>query len=176
MVRLAFTAVYTSLIVTIESAAAQGLTPNCTLPFQSIAKHHPIDDTCAARGEVPDPPVAPNDPAHVLQNQAKNNFCATGTPALVTFTSFKKLQQKLDTKVPEAKHWTRDKLPADTSTRPECCTRRHSRLLIRHTHFLWRVGMDCLLIAAGHKLNVAQLSMTDMNPGSAFPHSARRIS
>ena len=42
--------------------------------------------------------------------------------------------------------------------------------------FLWRVGMDCLLIAAGHKLNVARLSMTDMNPGSAFPHSARRIS
>jgi hypothetical protein len=115
MVRLAFMAVYTSLVVAIESAGAQGLTPNCTLPFQSISKHHPIDDNCAARGEVPDPPVAANDPAHALQNQAKNNFCATGTPALVTFTSFKKLQQKLDMKVPEAKHWTRDKLPADRS-------------------------------------------------------------
>ena len=33
-----------------------------------------------------------------------------------------------------------------------------------------------VLIAAGHKLNVARLSMTDMNLGSAFPHSARRIS
>ena len=56
MVRLAFTtAVYTSLVVAIESAGAQDFTPNCTLPFQSISKHHPIDDNCAARGEVPDP-------------------------------------------------------------------------------------------------------------------------
>jgi hypothetical protein len=77
-VRLAFTAVYTSLVVAIESAGAQGLTPNCTLPFQRISKHHSIDDNCAARGEVPDPPVAANDPAHALQNQAKSNFCATG--------------------------------------------------------------------------------------------------
>ena len=115
MVRLAFTAVYTSLLVAIGLAGAQGLTPNCTLPFQTISKHHTIDDNCAARGEVPDPPVDQNDPAHALQNQAKNNFCATGTPALVTFTSFKKLQQKLDAKVPEAKHWTRDKLPTDRS-------------------------------------------------------------
>jgi len=41
--------------------------------------------------------------------------CASGTPALVTFTSFTKLQHKLDTKAPQAKHWTRDKLPADRS-------------------------------------------------------------
>ena len=64
IVRLAFTAVYTSLVVAIESAGAQGFTPNCTLPFQSLSKHHPIDDNCAARGEVPDPPVDQNDPAH----------------------------------------------------------------------------------------------------------------
>jgi hypothetical protein len=115
MARLVSAVVCTSLLVAIGSANAQGLVPGCTLPFAAIAKHHPIDDNCAARGEVPDPPVAANDPAHALQNQAKNNFCATGSPALVTFTSFKKLQQKLDTKVPEAKHWTRDKLPADRS-------------------------------------------------------------
>jgi hypothetical protein len=62
---------------------------------------------------VPDPPVEPNDPAHALQNLAKNNFCATGTPTLVTFTSFKKLQQKLDQKAPVAKTWDRTHLPAD---------------------------------------------------------------
>jgi hypothetical protein len=28
--------------------------------------------------DVPDPPVKPSDPAHALQNLAKNNFCATG--------------------------------------------------------------------------------------------------
>src|SRR5205823_2278031 len=115
MVKLAFTAVYTSLVVAIESAGAQGLTPHCTLPFQSISKHHPIDDNCAARGEVPDPPVKANDPAHALQNLAKNNFCATGTPALVTFTSFKKLQQKLDQKAPVAKTWDRTHLPTPRS-------------------------------------------------------------
>lgn len=77
--------------------------PNCAIPFAGIAQHHSIDDNCGARGEVPDPPVEPNDPAHALQDVAKNNFCATGTPALVTFTTFKKLQQKLDQKAPVAK-------------------------------------------------------------------------
>jgi hypothetical protein len=33
----------------------------------------------------------------------------------VTFSSFKKLQTKLDQKVPDAKHWTREKLPDDRS-------------------------------------------------------------
>jgi len=115
MARLVSALVGTSLLLTVVSVSAEPFTVDCQLPFENIKKHHPIDDNCAARGEVPDPPVAANDPAHALQNQAKNNFCATGTPALVTFTSFKKLQQKLDTKVPEAKHWTRDKLPADRS-------------------------------------------------------------
>jgi hypothetical protein len=86
-------------------------------PFDPIKHHHPIDDTCPARGNVPDPPPAsdPNSPAHALQNLAKNNFCATGGPALVTFTSFKKPQSKLDQKVPATKTWTRDHLPADRS-------------------------------------------------------------
>ena len=34
-----------------RSSAAQGLVPDCTLPFASIAKHHPIDDNCAARAK-----------------------------------------------------------------------------------------------------------------------------
>ena len=96
---------------------AQGFEPGCTLPFDAIKHHHPIDDTCPRRGNVPDPPPAsgPNGPAHALQNEAKNNFCATGDAALVTFFSFKKLQQKLDQKAPEARHWTRTSLPADRS-------------------------------------------------------------
>jgi hypothetical protein len=115
MARLASAIVWTSLLVAVGSANAQGFVPNCPIPFAGIAKHRPIDDTCLARGDVPDPPVEPNDPAHALQNLAKNNFCATGTPALVTFTSFKKLQQKLDQKVPVAKTWDRTHLPADRS-------------------------------------------------------------
>jgi hypothetical protein len=104
-----------TLLVAVGSASAQGLTPACPLPFASIAKHRSIDDNCAARGEVPDPPAEPNDPAHALQNLAKNNFCAIGPSVLVTFTNFKKLQQKLDKKAPVAKTWDRTHLPADRS-------------------------------------------------------------
>ena len=64
---------------------------------------------------MPDPPAEANDPADALQNLAKNNFCATGTQALVTFTSFKKLQQKPDKKAPVPKTWDRNHLPADRS-------------------------------------------------------------
>src|SRR5205823_4738474 len=100
MTRLVSTIVCTSLLLALGSARAQDFVPDCPIPFANIAKHRPIDDTCPARGEVPDPPVGANDPAHALQNLAKNNFCATGTPALVTFISFKQLQQKLDQKAP----------------------------------------------------------------------------
>jgi hypothetical protein len=97
-------------------APAEDFQPGCVLPFDSIKVAHPIDHLCPlARGNVPDPPVAANDAAHALQNERKNNFCATGGPALVTFFSFKKLQQKLDQKTPEAKQWTRTNLPADRS-------------------------------------------------------------
>src|SRR6266513_4343809 len=79
MATLASAIVCTSLLVAFGSASAQGLIPDCPIPFASIAKHQSIDDNCGARGEVPDPPVDQNDPAHALQNVAKNNFCATGT-------------------------------------------------------------------------------------------------
>jgi len=120
MARLVSAVVCTSLLVGVRSVSAQGLVPDCTLPFANIAKHHPIDDNCPGRGEVPDPPVKPDDPAHALQNVPKNNFCATGTPALVTFLTFKKLQTQLEQKVPEAKTWGRkpngrEDLPDDRS-------------------------------------------------------------
>jgi len=92
---------------------AQPFQPGCQLPFDAIKKHHPIDDTCARRGDVPDPPSDAQAAAHALQNEAKNNFCQTGQAARVTFSSFKQLQKKLDQKVPAAKTWTRDSLPTD---------------------------------------------------------------
>jgi hypothetical protein len=105
MARLVAAIVCTSLLVATGSASAQGFIPDCTLPFASIAKHRLIDDNCTARGNVPDPPLSANDSAHALQNLAKNNFCASGTPALVIFISFKRLQQKLDKRAPDAKSW-----------------------------------------------------------------------
>ena len=48
------------------------------LPFAAIAVRHPIDNTCGIQGK----PTS-SGPSHV-QNSAKNNFCATGTPRVVT--------------------------------------------------------------------------------------------
>lgn len=94
---------------------AQAFVPSCTLPFESIKVHHPIDDSCAARGDVPDPPIDDNDAGHTLQNELKNNLCSPGSPASLTFASFAKLQQRLDQKIPDAKTWGRNHLPKDRS-------------------------------------------------------------
>jgi hypothetical protein len=102
--------VCTSLLVAIGSVGAEPFTVDCQLPFENIKKRHPIDDNCTARGAAEG-----NDSADALQNLAKNNFCATSVPALVTFISFKKLQQRLDQKLPEAKHWSAQHLPGNRS-------------------------------------------------------------
>ena len=89
----------------------QGFDPSCTLPFESIKVHHPIDDACGKRGDVPDPPVAENDAGHALQNELKNNLCESGSAASVTFATFARLQARLDQKIPAAKTWDRNHLP-----------------------------------------------------------------
>jgi hypothetical protein len=112
MARFVSALVCVSLLVAIGSVSAEPFTVDCQLPFENIKKHHAIDGDCAARG------AQANDSPEGLQNLAKNNFCAatpTPGPALVTFISFKKLQQKLDQKAPEAKHWNAQHLPANRS-------------------------------------------------------------
>jgi len=59
-------------------------TPGCTLPFAPIAKTHPVDGSCLAEGK--------GSAKSQLQNQAKNNFCAPGTPVTLTYRNFKSLQ------------------------------------------------------------------------------------
>jgi len=60
--------------------------PGCTLPFDSIKESHPIDGTCGPEGKT-------QDASNQAQNRAKNNFCATGDPIRVTFSTFLRLQQ-----------------------------------------------------------------------------------
>ena len=67
------------------SVAANSL-HDCSLPFESIKANHPIDDTCGPEGKT-------QSDLSRLQNAAKNNFCATGDPALLTFDSFLKPQK-----------------------------------------------------------------------------------
>jgi hypothetical protein len=113
MARLVSAVVCVSLLVAVRLASAESFILNCTLPFETMPKHRTIEDTCAAHGDAPLTGGSANDSAHALQNLAKNNFCATATPELVTFISFKRLQQKLDKKVSEAKAWNQFHLPAD---------------------------------------------------------------
>jgi hypothetical protein len=58
----------------------------CTLPFNAIEQHHPIDDSCG-----PDGLGAPNS-SQAAQNDAKNNFCASGTPVDVDFDVLHQMQ------------------------------------------------------------------------------------
>ena len=59
-------------------------TPGCTLPFAGIAQTHPLDNSCPIQGQ--------GSAKSQLQNQAKNNFCAAGTPVTLTYQNFKSLQ------------------------------------------------------------------------------------
>ncbi|HYS55989.1 MAG TPA: hypothetical protein VER58_19690 [Thermoanaerobaculia bacterium] len=81
-------------LVLFAASAAYGQTfdPGCPLPsrLDAIKAQHDIDDHCARDGK----PSATN--AKHLESAAKNNFCASGTPALVTIKSFKALQKKSD--------------------------------------------------------------------------------
>jgi hypothetical protein len=59
--------------------------PACVLPFDTGAKHG-IDGSCTMRGSA-------DSDAEAAQNEAKNNFCATGAPVNLNFANFAQLQQ-----------------------------------------------------------------------------------
>jgi hypothetical protein len=87
-----------------STSAAGAMAISCVLPFDSIKQHHPIDDSCGLSGNgKPDTPQA-------LQNQAKNNFCASGVPVNVDFSVLRQLQQDAANKVTFGSD---SKLPAD---------------------------------------------------------------
>lgn len=66
-------------------ALGQAFTPPCELPFADIAEERDIDSRCDLDGN--------GSASTQLQNEAKNNYCAPGEPALVTFFSFRQLQR-----------------------------------------------------------------------------------
>jgi hypothetical protein len=84
MKRIAFVIL---VLAAVPLIAQQGkeFVPECTLPFDQVAAKQDFDEVCGIDG------TGATDPK-VLQNHAKNNFCATGDPVLVTFASFKKLE------------------------------------------------------------------------------------
>jgi len=60
---------------------------SCTVPFNSIAQHHPIDDSCPLEGSA-----SPGTP-QAAQNEAKNNFCAPGAPVNIDVDVLRQLQK-----------------------------------------------------------------------------------
>src|SRR5204862_7407814 len=60
--------------------------PGCTLAFDTIKESHPLDSSCGAVGKT-------TSDATSLQNTAKHNFCATGSPVSLTFQTFANLKQ-----------------------------------------------------------------------------------
>jgi hypothetical protein len=61
--------------------------PACTVPFASLEQHHPLDDSCGVDGN------ASADTPQGQQNEAKNNFCAAGSPVNVNFDVLHQLQE-----------------------------------------------------------------------------------
>jgi len=73
--------------MTAHRAVGGGISPACTLPFDSIKEHHPIDDSCSFDGSAsPGIPLA-------AQNEAKNNFCSATAPVNIDFDVLRTLQQ-----------------------------------------------------------------------------------
>jgi hypothetical protein len=63
--------------------------PKKCIPFGTAAVHHTLDTACGLAGQ-------PDNDAGRLQNLAKTNFCATGTPQVVQLTDFVALQQAVE--------------------------------------------------------------------------------
>lgn len=70
----------------VPAVVATAVGSSCTLPFDAIKQTHAIDSSCEAAGTS-------SSASQAAQNEAKNNFCATGTPANLNFNNFAQLQQ-----------------------------------------------------------------------------------
>ncbi len=73
-------------------AAGPGIAIVCTLPFASVEQHHPLDDSCPATG------ASSLGTPQAAQNQAKNNFCASGSPVNIDFDVLHQLQKDVEDK------------------------------------------------------------------------------
>jgi len=73
----------------LAATAPTSFVVGCSLPFESIKqKNLAIDKQCGIDG------TAKANSAGALQNEKKNNFCATGTPVELSFSTFDDLQKQ----------------------------------------------------------------------------------
>jgi len=78
--------------------------PVCKLPFDAIKEEHPVDENCGVQGDA-------TKDDHQVQNAAKNNFCGTGRPIVVTIATFVQLQKKAEDE--EIPFGSSNSLPSD---------------------------------------------------------------
>lgn len=94
------------------------LPAGCVLPFDDIKTQRSIDNICPVGGCAELSGQASQD-SHRLLNVAKNNFCATGTPAAVNFKDFVGLQAAGDKLKATNPPWWTGKLPSDRTQLPK---------------------------------------------------------
>jgi hypothetical protein len=95
----------------VQSDAA--FVPGCpTLPFEAIKMEHPIDTKCPLGGSAAS--EGASEAAHAAENEAKNNFCATGAAVPVTYNAFVGLQTAVNN-MPDLPWGEGDRLPPDRS-------------------------------------------------------------
>ena len=85
------------------------LTISCPLPFQSIEENHPIDGSCPAAG------AAKSGTPQAAQNEAKNNFCASGTAVNIDFDTLRQLQRDVEASGSGITFGSDSQLPRDRS-------------------------------------------------------------
>jgi len=94
-----------------QERSGDAFKPGCpTLPFEAIKVKRPIDGTCPRAGSSANDPTG----AHALENEAKNNFCATGDPVPVTYNAFVNLQAAVN-KMTDLPWGEGTRLPPDRS-------------------------------------------------------------
>src|SRR5205085_113712 len=93
-----------------RAQAGQAFAPGCTLPFDALKLAHPIDRQCPLGGDEGTDGNAP----HRLQNEAKNDFCATNATVPVSYNVFVALQTAVN-KMKNLPWGEGEKLPPDRS-------------------------------------------------------------
>jgi hypothetical protein len=95
------------------------LPARCKLPFDAIKTPRAIDGICPTGGCAELGNTGQQPTPHQLMNIAKNNFCATNSPAAVSYNDFVKLQQASDKLKAAAPAWWTGLLPSDRTKLPK---------------------------------------------------------
>jgi len=94
------------------------LPAGCKLPFDSIKSDRGIDHVCPTGG-CAELSGNPAQDSHRLLNVAKNNFCAAGSPAAISYKDFVGLQAASDKVKASSPAWWTGKLPTDRTQLPK---------------------------------------------------------